>query len=251
MDQRYRPAKGRANWATAFLVVHGILMIASIASNIAEIGLLRQIESGKFVPYARVEANDIRQTIIWLMYIASYIAAIVAFLMWINLASKNLTSLRASNQRFSPGWAVGWWFIPIMHLFRPYQVVTEIWKGSYPQIRSDNPDAWANSSASPLLGFWWVTWLVSTLGYWIGNWIIDAPIEADIAIVASDVVSMVSLILVIILIRQITSNQDIKHAYGASVPASSTPGGGRYCAQCGAARASADARFCTACGAAL
>ena len=108
MVQRYRPAKGRANWATTFFVVHGILMIASIASNIAEIGLLQQIESGKFVPNARVEANDIRQTVIWLLYIASYIAAIVAFLMWINLASKNLTSLRASNQRFSPGWAVGW-----------------------------------------------------------------------------------------------------------------------------------------------
>ena len=255
MSQRYRPAKGRANWTTAFLVAHGALIIVSIVSTIAEIGLLQRIDSGQFVSDSEIDANDIRQGIIGLLYSASSIIAAIAFLRWIHLASKNLAPLGAGGQWFSPGWAVGWWFIPIMWLFRPYQVMAEIWRGSYPET---GPDAWQALPVSPLMGFWWATWLVSgwvayaaILFFFSSDTSIDGLIMGDFVSIAYDVVSMVSLILVIILIRQITSNQDIKHAYGAAVPAPSAPGGGRYCAQCGAARASADARFFTACGAAL
>ena len=47
MGQRYRPAKGRANWATAFLVIHGVISVAFIISNIAEIGLLQRLDNGQ------------------------------------------------------------------------------------------------------------------------------------------------------------------------------------------------------------
>ena len=254
MVQRYRPAKGRANWTTAFLVVLGAIIIASIVSTIVEIGLLQRIASGQFVSDAESNANDIRQIIIGLLYFASFIIAAIAFLRWIHLASKNLAPLGASGQWYSPGWAVGWWFISIMWLFRPYQVMAEIWRGSYPET---GPYAWRNLPVSPLMGFWWATWLVSgwitlaTLLFFSSDTSIGGLIMLGIVKIGSDAVSVVSLILVIILMRQITSNQDIKQGYGVSVPAPSAPGGGRYCAQCGAARASADARFCTACGAAL
>ena len=54
-----------------------------------------------------------------------WVATAVFFLMWMFRASKNLQSLQSYSQRFSAGWAVGWWFIPIMSFFRPYQVMAE------------------------------------------------------------------------------------------------------------------------------
>lgn len=254
MIQPYRPAKGRADWTTFFLVAHGAIAIVFIISTIAEIGLLQRIESGQFVSDSEVNANDIRQAIILLLYSASYIIAAVAFLRWIYLASKNLAPLGVSGQRFSPGWAVGWWFIPIMWLFRPYQVMAEIWRGSYPET---GPEAWQDLPVSPLMGFWWAAWLVSN---WIANvsililfssdTSIDALITSYIIFIASDIVSLASLILAIILIRQITSNQDIKRAYDADGYREKpfAPSDKGYCPQCGAERASTAARFCTACG---
>ena len=45
------------------------------------------------------------------------------------------------DQRFSPGWSVGWWFIPALNLLRPYQVIKEIWRGSYPNTGADRQPA--------------------------------------------------------------------------------------------------------------
>ncbi len=217
MKQQYRPAKSRANWATFFLAVFGLIAIASIISTIAEIGLLQRINSGEFVSDAEAVSNDNRQRAIGLLYSTAFVAAAIAFLVWIRRASDNLARLGVREQRFSPGWAVGWWFIPFAWLFRPYQVMKEIWKGSYPEIDAKNPDAWTDSPTSRLLGPWWGAWLLSL---WAANSLSvlfssDATVS-DLIVsgyrsVASDAIGTVALVLVVILMRRITSNQDKKH----------------------------------------
>ncbi len=54
------------------------------------------------------------------------LATIVLFLIWIYRAFGNLSVLKARNLEFSPGWAVGWWFIPFANLVKPFQVVGEL-----------------------------------------------------------------------------------------------------------------------------
>ena len=233
MDTQYRPAKGRANWAAFFLAAHGIIVIAYLIST-----------SAAASPYL-----TLRQAIIGCLHFTSYIAAAVAFLRWNYLVSQNLAPLGFRNQQFSPGWAVGWWFIPIMQLFQPYLMMVEIWKGSYPQNYSG--DAGAYSRTLILLGFWWATWLISGV---VGNItlrvlypsgsIVDWLTTANLVVLFIESVSLVSLTLAIILIRRITSCQEEKHALRRRPP----PAGVRYCPQCGEERASDAARFCIACG---
>ena len=33
------------------------------------------------------------------------------------------------------GWAIGPWFVPILNLFRPWQIAVETWEGSDPDMR--------------------------------------------------------------------------------------------------------------------
>ena len=221
MNQQFRPAKGRANWATFFLLVYGAIAIASILSTIAEIGLLQRIDNREFVSNAEIAANDRRLAILGLLNFASFIAAAVAFLAWIRRASANLAPLGVSWQRFSPGWAVGAWFVPIVCLFRPYQIMAEIWRDSLPEIAPENRGARGRSLTSPLLGFWWAAWLVSG---WIGNFTlplffsanvsfdVDGLIRANLASIAAGIISLAALTLAVLLVRRITSNQDQKHA---------------------------------------
>ena len=54
---------------------------------------------------------------------------------------------------FSPGWSVGWFFVPVAGLFMPYRVLKELWKASHwHSIR-----AWQQGPGSPVLGVWFAT----------------------------------------------------------------------------------------------
>ena len=71
----------------------------------------------------------------WLpiLLVAVSLATSVAFLMWIHRAYRNLPALRGTPLKCSPRWAVGYYFIPILNFFRPYQVMKEIWRESDPR----------------------------------------------------------------------------------------------------------------------
>ena len=58
---------------------------------------------------------------------------------------------------FTPGWSIGWYFMPIANLWKPYQAMKEIWKAS------SNPKSWNSQPASALLPWWWFFWIVSNM----------------------------------------------------------------------------------------
>ena len=53
----------------------------------------------------------------------------------------------------TPGWAVGWYFIPFASFWKPFEAMREIWGGSF--ARHD----WQSEVHTPLLGWWWAAWL--------------------------------------------------------------------------------------------
>ncbi|MFC1995866.1 DUF4328 domain-containing protein [Chloroflexota bacterium] len=50
------------------------------------------------------------------MYFILFVITAVLFYMWIHRAHRNLPSLGVSGLKYSPGWAVGGFFIPILNL---------------------------------------------------------------------------------------------------------------------------------------
>ena len=74
----------------------------------------------------------------------------VTFLRWIYRINRNLHTLSGEQLTFTPGWSVGWYFIPIANLFKPYQVMKEIWRVSQ---RNE-------STTYALLSWWWFLWIV-------------------------------------------------------------------------------------------
>jgi len=98
---------------------------------------------------------DVFELLLGLGQLVVYIVTGVALLMWIHRANRNARALGAKYMTFSPGWSVGWCFIPILNLWKPYQAMKEIWQASA------NPDSWASQDPPSLVGNWWGLWLVS------------------------------------------------------------------------------------------
>ena len=214
----YRSPSARARLSMIFLVLNGIATIAAIVSTIMQIDLLQRIDSGIFVPNSDMLANDNRQLLIAQIGLGSLALAAVTFLIWLYRASKNLAPLGTQNQEYSPGWAVGYWFIPIVSFFVPYQVVKEIWKGSLPEPYSQIPTASAELPTSPLLLPWWIAWLAGiwagniTAFLWFGTTTVQELIVSDVITLMSNAALLIALVLVLILIWQITRNQERRHA---------------------------------------
>ena len=85
-----------------------------------------------------------------------YITTVVFFLMWLYRAANNLRAFNPGGRtEYTPGFAVGSFFIPFANLAVPYWAVKEVWKKS-------SPPAEAHLSGTPgIFPAWWTFWLLS------------------------------------------------------------------------------------------
>lgn len=136
-----------------------VLMVMAVISGFLEINLLNDIKSGNF-DYSiedKVSANDLRQQIIGIIQMILFVITGIVFLRWIYFSNANSRALGAKGMRFTPGWSVGWYFVPIMHFFKPYQAMKEIWR------TSKDPENWGLINTPSLLSNWWALWVISAI----------------------------------------------------------------------------------------
>lgn len=132
------------------------ISVLSLLSDFMQMNLLSDSFS-----QAEAGSNDGIQQIIGMLYLVGvlYLVAVVvtgiAFLKWIYQANSNCHGFGTQGMKFTPGWSIGWYFIPIAGLWKPYQAMKEIWKVS------TNPINWQKEDGSSLLGWWWALCLIS------------------------------------------------------------------------------------------
>lgn len=85
----------------------------------------------------------------------------VCFLVWTYRLDTNLRAFGVAGLTVTPGWAAGYFFIPIVNLYKPYQIFSEIWQASDPGPAPREGRAWQTLKAPALVGFWWAFWLAS------------------------------------------------------------------------------------------
>ncbi|MBI1404164.1 MAG: DUF4328 domain-containing protein [Porphyrobacter sp.] len=87
-------------------------------------------------------------------------ASVIAVAMWIHRAHANLHEAGFEPLNFTPGWAVGWYFVPIANLFKPFQAMRELWNTSHGLADSYSAPAPGNLPA------WWGLWIAGNI---LGN----------------------------------------------------------------------------------
>lgn len=216
----FRPADKLALWLTLFLAA-GVLLDALN-------GALAFVEWQYFPGFAAKETLESAGE--QLMAVAAFLAAVatilvflttvVVYCFWLHRANSNARALGAQGMTFTPGWAVGYFFVPIANLYRPFRAVKEVYQASDPEASGDG---WKSSHAPSTLESWWGAWLLS--GF-LGQASFrlsqrSVPVPADMVFgvdLASDAAGMAAGILCLVVVRAIQARQSAR-ALRVGVPA--------------------------------
>lgn len=138
----------------------------------------------------------------------------ICFLIWTYRLSRNLRALGVTGLQFTPGWAVGYFFIPIVSLYRPYQIFREIWQGSDPGLAPRAGQAWRNIRPPALLSFWWVLWMISNV---VDRLAAQTPNDVGATVVGA-AFSLISAVLAVLVVRTFTARQEKTAQYLGLLP---------------------------------
>jgi len=214
-EKQFRSVNNLTKWVSGLYFVLMIASIVAIAFGYAQADLINRAISGEMITESEAVANDVRYAAVGSVQLAVSITSIIVFLVWVYRTHKNLRYLHAEGLRFTPGWAVGWFFVPFMSLFRPYQVVSEIWKASKPEV--DTPDSWEKSTSSPIIGGWWAFFLISNFAgmvasrIWLGGEELSELLTATYGYMVFDATTVVWTIMAILLVKRISQFQEAKY----------------------------------------
>jgi Protein kinase domain/Domain of unknown function (DUF4328) len=155
----YQPLRGPARRARLAIWVAMAIAVASAVANLGDTWVVGLLEgrppqpgpaSGLALGVGTVQA-------LW------FLVSAALFLAWFRRAYANLPSLGARGLRYGRWWALVAWVLPVFSLFRPKQLLNDIWRASDPALPPDMGDDWRRRPVSPLLGWWWTIFLASIL----------------------------------------------------------------------------------------
>ena len=146
-----KPIAGLTRTLSALLKINIAITVIDVFASLYDYYTYANLTPG-IDPNETLLPSDAVNAIVGLVQFFLFIILGITFLRWIYRMNKNLRTLSGEQMRFTPGWSVGWYFIPIANLFKPYQVMKEIWRVSHKN----------ELTTYDLLGWWWFLWIVSS-----------------------------------------------------------------------------------------
>ena len=157
----FRPIWTLTNVLLGLIGARLAIVAAEAVGMVLRLQFLARASAGQSTTQSQVHAaaafSDGLISVTAILNLLIMLAADVMGGVWIYRAACNARGLGARGFETSPGWAVGWYAVPFMSLFKPFMAMSEIWRASH------DPQRWKSRPASPLLGFWWASWIAINL----------------------------------------------------------------------------------------
>jgi hypothetical protein len=208
----FKPVADLARWTRIALFACAAfyaISAAALPGNLAQLNQLEAQAMGQQVLVDGTPSSDFAS-----VGLSAFILTTVVFLFFFHRAYSNLAVLGPGEQRWSTGWSVGSWFIPILNLFRPKQIANDIWRGSDPDLpREVSAVGWQDGRIPALLfGLWWALWLITN---WAGIAASGGSTETipdlkdqSIRYLISDTTDLIAALLCAAVVAAVTRRQD-------------------------------------------
>ncbi len=116
--------------------------------------------SGLFIAPLRSDDHNLISALFAVLQGLLLIVTGILFFVWTYRSYKNLSAFDAGGLKTTPGWAVGYFFVPFLNLVRPLQAFKEMWRASAITAPDAGRWAWTSTRSSPLVLSWWLLWLL-------------------------------------------------------------------------------------------
>ncbi len=139
----YYPARGLMVAFAVFAIIYCLM------------GAVLVLGGGMMILKDQVNEDGDGAGILLVMIAFSILSALVYFIILLKLIGRfkhNAMVVTRVKYEQTPGWSIGYFFIPILNLFRPYQAVAEMWEGC------------KCAPSNGLVGAWWACYLITMIG---------------------------------------------------------------------------------------
>lgn len=225
---RYASPVRRARAAGTVLLLLAAFGVLGAIIGAVQYDLLDSLNSGEDVADEAIDAFDVLYPLARLLQGLLLLVGALTFIMWLWRAYGNLPVLGQRTLRRGRGWTIGAWFVPLLNLVWPFQLVRDTWRASDPDGPREGVSDISRVSVSALLAWWWALWLlpravllVATLSYRSAEGL-DELQPATMVFVVADAVTVVAALLAWQVVRRTTRRQEARAAAllgGASAPA--------------------------------
>ncbi|MEJ8818854.1 DUF4328 domain-containing protein [Lacibacter sp. H407] len=169
-----KPNEQRAKNAIILIWIMLSLEVISLISGYFQYELLQTAADGGEITTEAANANDLREQVIGIVYLIATIISAIMFIRWFRRAYFNLHQL-VHGLRFTEGWAAGSWFVPIISLFRPFQIMKELYQETRELLVLRETTIYEKFSTAAL-AVWWTLWVVNNL---VGQFVFRYSMSAE------------------------------------------------------------------------
>ena len=201
-EQGFKDSTNLTQWVVWLLYGYIALNAIALFTTMVEFQFLSQSS------YSAVATIEDWNNVFSIINLIVHTVLGVMVLTWTYRANYNARQIGATEMVFTPGWSIGWYFIPIANFWKPYNAMIEIWKAS------SNPQSWQSQPTPVLLTWWWSLWIGSNLGLWIGS-NVDSPVGVNLVDQGFFACGIVLSFILISIVKQIHKMQ-MSHLNGNS-----------------------------------
>jgi hypothetical protein len=206
-----------------FMISAGISWVA-VGYDFSEIRLGMLHRAGGAPDAATRLAYDRMGSIVWTAQLLCLSVTAVAFVTWLHRVRVNVRAMGVRRLTYGREWTILGFLVPLLNLFRPYQVVREIWKASDPS--TGDPMAWKKVDAPRRIALWWGLFVAYFVLEAIAATVMGISISARVirlaygATMTADLCAALSASMAYFVVMRITEAQEAKRAaFGRGQPA--------------------------------
>jgi hypothetical protein len=198
--RRLRELSSTATLARCSQALLGVRALLALLGVVLHRWLLLRLEGG-LAASEDAEAYSELSSLLGVSAVVCTALAALFFLRWLYLAVKTVKVL-GLEPGVTPGWAVGWWFVPLAHLWDPYLVMRGLWRC-----------LGGSRTGSAAISAWWTAWVLGGLAWLVSErmfWVVmGTPLSLASTLLAAFVTEVLFLIAALLCIRVIAQVQEL------------------------------------------
>ena len=149
------------------------------------------------------------QSYVAIPYLIMVVGSVFVVARWIYKAANSNQEAGIEGLKYSPAWSVGWFFIPVMNLFKPYFALKEHY---FARLKTDE---WPSKNAMTTFHLWWASWIATNV---LSNRSLRASMNDDVNLhtlvsvsftdIGADIAQILSCLALIKIMKQFTQGHE-------------------------------------------